>query len=105
MRSPVFLLLLLACSAHADTVIVKYQGPVDVSKFDCQQSPQSSLVWRTCYSQRDHYLVVNLKGVYYHYCRMPPAVVREWRGSASLGRYYLENVKGAFDCRQGGIPG
>ena len=99
-----YVILFVALSVHAETVMVKYRGPVNLDKFECQQSPQSSVVWRTCYSERNQYLVVNLRGAYYHYCRVPKAVVNEWRGSASLGRYYGDRIKGNFDCRQGGVP-
>lgn len=93
----------LAASA-GEVVNVKYHGPVDVGRMDCHSRP-SSLVWRTCYDQANRYLVVNLKGTYYHYCRMPSAVVREWREAESMGRYYLANIKAnAYDCRAGGIP-
>lgn len=101
---------LIACLATApiavaaETVEVKYRGPVDLTGLDCQQSPQSSLVWRTCYDTKHEYLVANLKGAYYHYCSMPKSAVSEWRSAPSLGKYYLSRVKGQFDCRTGGIP-
>ena len=93
----------LSAGALADTVIVKYRGPVDLAGFDCRAQP-SSLVYRTCFDARHQYLIVNLKGVNYHYCRMPANVVAEWRNADSLGRYYLANVKGQYDCRLGGVP-
>jgi hypothetical protein len=90
-------------SAGAETVMVKYRGPVDLAAFDCLKQP-SSLVWRTCYLLGSQYMVVNLKGTYYHYCRMSGSVVADWRTADSLGRFYLANVRGRFDCRLGGIP-
>ena len=48
--------------------------------------------------------VEKFQGTYYHYCRMPGAVVADWRTADSLGRFYLANVRGRFDCRLGGIP-
>jgi hypothetical protein len=104
MRALIALSVVLAASstlANAETVQVKYRGPVDVSGFDCQ-SGASSVVWRTCYDAKNRYLLVNLKGVYYHYCGMPTSVVAAWRGSESLGRYFEGNVKGRFDCRVSG---
>lgn len=91
-------------AARAETVEVKYRGPVDLAGFDCQESPQSSLVWRTCYDAKHQYLVVSLKGTYYHYCSMPKGAVSEWRSAPSLGRHYLSSIKGQFDCRSGGVP-
>ena len=95
---------LAAFAAAGEVVNIKYHGPVDVIRMDCHSRP-SSLVWRTCYDQANRYLVVNLKGTYYHYCRMPSAIVREWREAESMGRYYLANIRAsAYDCRAGGIP-
>lgn len=93
----------LALPAHAETVNVKYRGPVDLTGFDCLSQP-SSLVWRTCYLVKQQYMVVNLKGTYYHYCRMPGPVVFAWRTADSLGRFYLARIKGEYDCRDGGMP-
>lgn len=90
--------------AAGEIVMVKYRGPVDVAGFECQASPQSSLVWRTCYDAPHQYLVVNLQGTYYHYCRIPVASVRAWRSADSLGRYFNANIKRNFGCRTGGIP-
>jgi hypothetical protein len=105
MRALIALSVVLAATwstlASAETVQVKYRGPVDVSRFDCQ-SGASSVVWRTCYDAKNRYLLVNLKGVYYHYCGIPAGVVAAWRGSDSLGRYFGANVKGQFDCRVSG---
>lgn len=98
------LLVSLAQPAQATTVYVKYRGPVELDGMNCHQR-DSSLVWSTCYDAKNSYLVVNLKGTYYHYCRMPLIVVNQWRSAPSMGQYYLENIRGgAFDCRNGGIP-
>jgi hypothetical protein len=96
-------LALAPMGASAETVFVKYHGEVDLKGFNCVEQP-SSLVWRTCWKLSDRYLLVNLKGTWYHYCRMPPETVAAWRSSPSLGRYYLANIKGNYDCRQGGTP-
>jgi hypothetical protein len=87
-----------------EVVIVKYRGPVDLAGFECQASPQSSLVWRTCYDAPHQYLLVNLQGTYYHYCKIAPSDVRAWRSADSLGRYFNVNIEGNFGCRIGGVP-
>ena len=92
------------CTAAGEIVTVKYRGPVDLAGFDCKESPQSSLVWRTCYDAPHQYLIVNLKGTYYHYCRMPANAVSAWRSDESLGKHFLKNIKGQYDCRSGGVP-
>lgn len=37
-------------SALAETVIVKYRGPVDLAKFECTGELDSSVVKRVCYN-------------------------------------------------------
>ena len=104
----VFLGLLFALAtgssgALAETVFVKYQGPVDLEPFTCTDT-ESSLVHRICYQPEHSYLVVLLDQTYYHYCRIPSQVVSQWLSAESKGRFYLGNIKGNFDCRLGGIP-
>lgn len=85
-------------------VEVKYHGNVDVSTFDNLHLKPSSFVKEIYYKKSEKYLIVNLKGTYYHYCRIPNYIVRNWVNASSLGRHYLSDIKGNFDCRQGGIP-
>jgi hypothetical protein len=96
-------LLLLACTASAETVLVKYRGPVNLAKFACRNT-ESSVVHRICYRADRQYLVALLGGEYYHYCGMPPALVRQWLAAPSLGRFYNSSVKGSYDCRSIGAP-
>lgn len=99
-------LAVLATPIEAETVNVKYQGPVSLDTFDCAPIKASSLVKRLCYDEPRSYLVVDLDGTYYHYCAVDPATVEEWRSAPSLGRFYNANIKGgAFDCRDHGVPG
>lgn len=97
------LLLLATSGTRAETVYVKYRGPVDLVGFRCA-APVSSLVHRICYRADKQYLVVLLQQTYYHYCRMPPKVVEQWLGAPSKGRYYNASIKGNYDCRLGGVP-
>jgi hypothetical protein len=41
----------LVVEAHAETVNVKYRGPVDLRPFQCQDVTRSSLVRRVCYDR------------------------------------------------------
>jgi len=93
----------VSATAHAETVYVKYRGPVLLDGFRCN-SPVSSLVHRICYRSEKQYLVVLLQQTYYHYCRIPQNVVEQWLAAESKGRFYIGNVKGNYDCRLGGIP-
>lgn len=93
-----------AISGPKETVQVKYRGSVDLTPFKCEAIPQSSLVKRLCYDQKEQYLIVKLKDSYYHYCEVPENVIKVWVGSDSLGKYYNVNVKGRFDCRVLRVP-
>jgi hypothetical protein len=97
--------VILASSVNAETVNVKYQGPVSLDTFDCAPIKASSLVKRLCYDPARSYLVVDLDGTYYHYCAVDPGTVEAWRSASSLGGFYNSNVKGGtFDCRDHGVP-
>jgi hypothetical protein len=96
-------LAMASAGALAETVFVKYQGPVDLEPFTCTDT-ESSLVHRICYQPDQSYLVVLLDQTYYHYCRIPSQVVSQWLNADSKGRFYNGLIKGKFDCRLGGIP-
>ena len=100
-----FLLLVIAPPASA--VYVKYHGEVDVDSGDFESFSLKyySLVHEIHYDHNEEYLVVRLKNTYYHYCRIPAEVVGDWVGARSLGKFYVYNIKGNYDCRLGGIPG
>lgn len=97
-------LLCIGNSANAETVNVKYRGPVDLKPFACQSVSRSSLVNRVCYDQREQYMVISLKGTYYHYCEIDAATVSALLKAPSMGRYYLSSIKGNFDCRTRRVP-
>ncbi len=108
-RLIVFVLLLLCAPAMAETVNVKYRGPVDLSSFDCPAIKHSSFVNRICYNEPAHYLVVQLRSTYYHYCAIGPDVVAEWIAAPSLGKFYNARIKvssngGLYDCRGKVVP-
>ncbi len=55
------------------------------------------------------YMVILLKGTYYHYCEIGKVTVDEFLGAASMGHYFNANIKGSgsdgpFDCRTHRIP-
>lgn len=93
------LLLALPLLADAETVMVKYSGPVDLSPLACAWTPRSSFIVRLCHDPKRRYVVVNLAGTYYHYCAMPGAVVQSWLAADSMGRFYNAHIKGRFACR------
>ena len=97
----VLLVLLLSSHAFAKHVYVKYRGQLDTGNghFVSYNLKPSSLVQEIYYDNPNNYLLVSLKGTFYHYCSIPDDVVNSWVSSPSLGRYYLGNIKGRYDCR------
>lgn len=90
--------------ANSYSIYVKYRGYVDVSEFQNLDLKSSSFVKEIFFDSKSNYLIVNLKGTYYQYCRVPNSIVSKWVNSYSLGKYYLRNIKGNYDCRLGGVP-
>ena len=39
------------------------------------------------------YVLVSLKGIWYHFCGVPSATVSAWKKASSKGRYYNDNVR------------
>lgn len=94
----------LASVVHAETVNVKYRGPVDLAPFQCESINRSSLVTRVCYDRKEQYMVIGLQGTYYHYCEIDAATVSALRNAQSMGRFYNQAIKGRFDCRTRRVP-
>jgi KTSC domain len=74
--------------AYAETVNVKYRGPVDLAPFQCESVSKSSLVTRVCYDRKEQYMIIGLQGTYYHYCEINGGTVAALRGADSMGRFY-----------------
>ena len=89
--------------ADAESVLVKYRGEVELAPFECKWT-KSSFVNRICYDKTELYVLVDLRGTYYHYCKVPHSVVVAWLNADSLGSYYNSVVKGRFDCRSHRTP-
>ena len=90
--------------SFAETVNVKYRGVVDLKPFKCETISRSSLVNRVCYDGREQYMVINLQGVYYHYCEIDAGTVGQLLKADSMGRYFNASIKGKFDCRSKKVP-
>jgi hypothetical protein len=107
------LMLLIAAfsssGSSAETVVVKYRGEVDLTTFSCTDISRSSFIERVCYDGVQSYMLINLRGTYYHYCELPPAVLDAFLTAPSMGQYYNRNIKGTgldgpFDCRTHRVP-
>ena len=102
-------LSLLPEPAAAETVYVKYRGPVDLKPFACETITRSSLIKRVCYDATNQYMIIKLRPTYYHYCEIDAGTVAALKAAGSMGRFYNANVKGngldgSFDCRTHRVP-
>jgi len=93
-----------AGAASAERVYVKARGEVDLAPFRCENVTRGANVKRLCYDERERYVLVSLKGIWYHFCNVSPATVTDWRKAASKGRYYNDNIRGNFDCSEAHAP-
>jgi hypothetical protein len=103
------ILLLLAAEVRSESVDVKYRGPVDLKTFECRDTPRSSFIQRVCYDKPQSYMIINLKGTYYHYCELPSATFDSFMVAPSMGQFFNQNIKGTgadgpYDCRTHRLP-
>ncbi|MBR1124550.1 KTSC domain-containing protein [Bradyrhizobium lablabi] len=101
--------LLFATPAICEAVDVKYRGIVDLRPFACTETPRSSFIQRVCYDKLQSYMLINLRGTYYHYCELPPEVFSAFLAAPSMGIFYNQRIKGTgsdgpFDCRTHRMP-
>lgn len=102
--------LLLACGpALAETVLVKYHGPVSLDAFVCAGVNEGSDVTRICYDSAERYMVIRLRSTYYHYCEIDSGTVQGLRSADSKRQYFEARIKGSgkdgpFDCRTHPVP-
>lgn len=93
----------------AEAVSVKYRGAVPLDTFQCVYVDRSSLVQRVCYDGAQQYMIILLKGTYYHYCEIDRGTVDALLAADSMGQYFQANIKGSgsdwpFDCRTHRLP-
>jgi KTSC domain len=103
------MLVLVFRIASAETVQVKYHGPVLLDAFACADVREGSDVSRICYDVAEHYMLIRLKTTYYHYCEIDAATVRGLQAASSKRQYFEARIRGSgtdgpFDCRTHPIP-
>jgi hypothetical protein len=101
--------LVLTAEVRSETVDVKYRGTVDLKPFACTDTPRSSFIQRVCYDKAQSYMLIDLRGIYYHYCELPAATFNAFVVAPSVGQFYNQNIKGSgsdgpFDCRTHRLP-
>lgn len=102
----------IAPVALAETICVKYGPcPLDLSSFECTQTPQSSFVRRVCHDAAKSFMAINLRDTWYPYCAIKEDVVSDLLSAGSVGRYYNQNIRsqrdgtrGPYDCRDHSMP-
>jgi hypothetical protein len=102
-------LMLFGPLAWAETVTVKYRGPVDLTPFNCPDLTRSSFIQRVCYDKAQNYMLINLRGTFYHYCELPSATFDALMAAPSMGQFYNQNIRGSgsdgpYDCRTHRLP-
>ncbi|MBO4226637.1 KTSC domain-containing protein [Bradyrhizobium neotropicale] len=95
--------------ASSETVDVKYRGLVDLRPFVCTDTPRSSFIQRVCYDKTESYMLLRLRGTYYHYCELPRVTFDAFVAAPSMGQFYNQRIKGSgsegpFDCRTHRMP-
>ena len=105
----VLIVLLFTAEVRSETVDVKYRGPIDLKTFDCRDISRSSFIQRVCYDKPQSYMIISLKGVYYHYCELPLAAFDGLIGAPSMGQFFNQNIRGTgsdgpHDCRTHRVP-
>jgi KTSC domain len=110
LRHVVPVLLMSLCPlAMAETVEVKYHGPVSLEAFACADVREGSDVSRICYDAADRYMLIRLRSTYYHYCEIDAATVRALQTAGSKRQYFEAHIRGSgsdgpFDCRTHPVP-
>ncbi|TAI60329.1 KTSC domain-containing protein [Bradyrhizobium sp. Leo170] len=105
----VALAFLAITPAISETVDVKYRGAVDLKPFTCTDTPRSSFIQRVCYDKAESYMLISLRGSYYHYCELPAATFDAFMAASSMGQFYNQKIKGSgsdgpYDCRTHRAP-
>lgn len=100
------ILYFLFFSSNSDYVQVKYRDDkvnISTSNFEPLNKSESTVkgAW---YDNSKEYMVINLSGIYYHYCGMPNDIWNGFKVATSLYEFYQVSIKGDFDCRENPVP-
>ena len=77
-------IVLSAMPASARSVSVKYHGPVNVDPMSCERVTRSSFINEVCYHQPTGYMLISLKGTFYHYCALDPVTHNGLMSASSM---------------------
>ena len=93
--------LLLTAEFGSETVEVRDRGSVDLTSYECRDTPRSTLIQRACYDPAQASMIVSVKGAYFQYCDLPPATFAGLMAAPSMGQFFKRNFAGGgrYGCR------
>ena len=97
-----FVALLLWAEFGSEAVEVEGRGAVDLTTFECRDTPRSTLIQRACYDSAQASMIVSIKGVYVQYCDLPPAAFDALMAAPSMGQFFKQNFGGVGRDRRYG---
>ena len=87
-------LLFAAPWEEAESIDVRYLGPVNLKPFICQDITRSSLIERVCYDETNRHMVIRHSAVHDQYCELPKSVADAFLNAPSMGQYFKANIAG-----------
>lgn len=96
------------CSTNSCLKAIKYRekGCVNLcgSNFEYLDTSRSSWICGAWYDATYQYMVICLKGVYYHYCDVPREVWEQFKQCESFGSCYNLLFRGQYSCIDKDVP-
>jgi hypothetical protein len=91
---------LLAVPITAEKVEVRGRGAVDLATFDCRDIDRSTIVQRVCYEAAQRTLLVEVRGAYQQFCKVPAETYAAFMVAPSMGLFFKRTVsEGASNNR------
>jgi hypothetical protein len=103
------IVLLLTAEFGSEVVDVRDRGAVDLARFECRDTPRSTMIQRACYDRAQATLIVNVKGVYREYCALQAATFDRLMTAPSMGQFFKVNIEGGgsggpYGCADRPVP-
>jgi len=94
---------LISSFSYAESVYVELSGMVNTNSFECTYVV-SSVVDRVCYERKKRYMLISLRGRYYHYCDIDASTVKRLITAPSIGSFFNQSIRSKYDCRPDNTP-
>ena len=94
-------------STRTNYINIKYRtDPINIndSRFEYLNTSKSSFVRSAWYDEGNDYVLLNLKGVYYHYCNVPSSIWVSFKNANSFGKFYNKYIHQKYDCTRKNTP-